>query len=104
MRNILDRVRKRDRDQVKRDAQAIYRAESRKQAQQAFQQFRLPWQSAYGNIWSKESCKKDLPELLNFFDCPKPVWKKLPTTNLIERCFVESATPHTAYGGFGQHW
>jgi putative transposase len=87
MRNILDHVRKRDRDQVKQDAQAIYRAESRKQAQQAFQQFRLRWQSGYGSM--VKQLEKDLPELLNFFDCPKHLWKKVRTTNLIERCFVE---------------
>lgn len=31
---------------------------------------------------------EDLPELLNF-DCPKHLWKKVRTTNLIERCLVE---------------
>jgi putative transposase len=50
MRNLLEHVRKRDRDQVKQEAQAIYRAESRKQAQQAFQQFRLRWQSLYASM------------------------------------------------------
>ena len=33
--------------------------------------------------------EKDLPELLNFFDCPKPMWRSVRTTNIIERCFVE---------------
>ena len=33
--------------------------------------------------------EKDLPELLNFFDCLKHLRKKVRTTNLIERCFVE---------------
>jgi len=33
--------------------------------------------------------EKDLPELLNFFNAPKPLWKKVRTTNIIERCFVE---------------
>ena len=36
MRNILEHVRKRDHEQVKKDAQAIYRAEGRKQALAAF--------------------------------------------------------------------
>ena len=31
----------------------------------------------------------DLPELLTFFDFPQPLWRKLRTTNAIERCFVE---------------
>ena len=31
----------------------------------------------------------DLEELLAFFDCPKAHWKRLRTTNVIERLFVE---------------
>lgn len=30
-----------------------------------------------------------LPELLAFFQCPRALWLKLRTTNVIERCFVE---------------
>ena len=33
--------------------------------------------------------ERDLPELLAFFDFPQPLWRKLRTTNAIERCFVE---------------
>ncbi|MGH7181856.1 MAG: transposase [Nitrospiraceae bacterium] len=32
---------------------------------------------------------RDLPELLTFFQCPGTLWRKLRTTNVIERCFVE---------------
>jgi transposase-like protein len=33
--------------------------------------------------------ERDLPELLAFFRFPKHLWRKLRTTNIIERCFVE---------------
>jgi hypothetical protein len=33
--------------------------------------------------------EKNLPELLSFFALPKHLWRKLQTTNVIERCFVE---------------
>ena len=33
--------------------------------------------------------ERDLPELLAFFCCPRALWKKLRTTNVIERVFVE---------------
>jgi len=33
--------------------------------------------------------EKDLPELLSFFSFPCALWRKLRTTNVIERCFVE---------------
>jgi transposase-like protein len=33
--------------------------------------------------------EKDLPDLLTFYQFPRPLWKKLRTTNVIERRFVE---------------
>jgi len=33
--------------------------------------------------------ERDLPELLAFFAFPQHLWRKLRTTNIIERCFVE---------------
>jgi putative transposase len=44
MRNILEHVRRRDSEAVKQEAQAIYRAEDVRQAQQAFQVFKTHWQ------------------------------------------------------------
>jgi len=43
MRNILETVRKRDSDEAKTGAQAIYLAESRAQAEAAFRRFRARW-------------------------------------------------------------
>jgi putative transposase len=87
MRNILEKVRKCDYDQVKTDAQAIYQAEGRKQAQAAFRLFRSRWQKDYGSM--VRQLEKDLPQLLSFFSFPRHLWRKLRTTNIIERCFVE---------------
>ena len=87
MRNILEKVRKRDYDAVKADAQAIYGALSLGQAQRAFQKFRWKWRESYPGM--VRLLEKDLPELLTFFHFPRHLWKKLRTTNVIERCFVE---------------
>ena len=87
MRNILEHVRRRDHDQVKADAQAIYRSEGRKQALASFRFFRSRWGSGYPAMVKR--LERDLPELLAFFSFPRPLWKKLRTTNAIERCFVE---------------
>jgi putative transposase len=87
MRNILEKVRRRDYDAVKRDAQAIYGADSRHQAEAAFRAFRRRWQAGYGPM--VRQLERDLPELLSFFSFPRHLWKKLRTTNIIERCFVE---------------
>jgi putative transposase len=87
MRNILEHVRKADYEEIKRGAQTIYLAEGRAQAVAAFGRFRARWRRDYGSIVSRLA--KDLPELLSFFSLPRRLWRKLRTTNVIERCFVE---------------
>jgi len=87
MRNIGEAVRRRDHDRVKQDAQKIYQAPCLAAARHAFRAFQRHWQALYPRL--VKSLQKDLPELLNFFNFPKHLWKKLRTTNAIERCFVE---------------
>jgi putative transposase len=87
MRNILEKIRKRDYEAVKSEAQAIYQAESRREAQAAFCRFQTHWQETYPTM--VKQLEKDLPELLSFFGLPRHLWRKLRTTNVIERCFVE---------------
>lgn len=87
MRNILEKARKCDYDEVKAGAQAIYLAKSRAQAEAAFRRFRSRWQRHYPGVVKRLG--QDLPELLSFFAFPPHLWKKLRTTNVIERCFVE---------------
>jgi putative transposase len=87
MRNILEKVRQRDYPEVKRGAQAIYLAESRALAEAGFRAFRARWRREYGSVLRR--LEQDLPELLSFFAFPRQLWRKLRTTNVIERCFVE---------------
>jgi transposase-like protein len=87
MRNICEAVRRRDHDRVKHDAQKIYQAQSLALARRAFAHFKWRWQRAYPALVGR--LERDLPELLNFYQFPRPLWRKLRTTNAIERCFVE---------------
>ena len=87
MRNILEQVRKRDYEAVKTGAQTIYRAAHRAQAEAAFRRFRARWEGIYPGMVKRLG--NDLPELLSFYRFPRHLWKKLRTTNVIERCFVE---------------
>jgi putative transposase len=87
MRNILEKARKSDYDAVKQDAQAIYLADNRRQAEAAFRAFRRRWQGPYASM--VRQLERDLPGLLSFFSFPRHLWRKLRTTNIIERCFVE---------------
>ena len=87
MRNILEKVKKADFDAVKQDAQAIYLAENRARAEAAFRAFRARWRGKYGPM--VRQLERDLPELLSVCAFPAHLRKKLRTTNVIERCFVE---------------
>ena len=86
MRPTLD-VRKRDCDADKTDAQAIYLADGRRQAEAAARAFCRRWRREYPTMMCQ--LERDLPDLLAFYRFPKHLWRKLRTTNIIERCFVE---------------
>jgi len=87
MRNILERVRRRDHALVKAMAQAIYLADDHASASRAFCIFQRRWLAIYPAMVRK--LEQHLPNLLSFFHFPEHLWKKLRTTNVIERCFVE---------------
>jgi len=87
LRNLLGATRRRDHAALKADAQAIYQAASRAAALGQARAFARRWRDAYPSLVTR--LLRDLPELLAFFQCPRPLWRKLRTTNVIERCFVE---------------
>ena len=87
MRNLCEAVGRADHDTVKQDAQRIYQATSPAAARRAFERFRFRWRSQYPQLVQR--LERDLPELLRFFEFPRHLWRKLRTTNAIERCFVE---------------
>jgi transposase-like protein len=64
----IEKTRKRDYDEVKAGAQAIYLAEGRAQAEAAFRAFRSRWCRAYPAMVRR--LQQDLPELLSFFAFP----------------------------------
>lgn len=87
LRNLLGAARRRDHAAMKVDAQAIYQAASRTEAVAHAQVFARRWREAYPALVTR--LLRDLPELLAFFQGPRALWRKLRTTNVIERCFVE---------------
>ena len=87
MRNLVQAARKRDVEALTAEARAIYNAEGIRQARTAFERFRRRWQASYPSLVQR--LEKDLPDLLTFYQFPRPLWRKLRTTNVIERRFVE---------------
>jgi len=87
MRNIVQAARRRDLEALTADARAIYNADGLQQARRAFEKFRRRWQASYPGLVHR--LENDLPDLLTFYQFPRPLWRKLRTTNVIERRFVE---------------
>ena len=87
-RNILNHVRKKDHDTVKRSVQRIYQARNIVKARQAAGRFARQWSALYPKAVS--CLKQDLEELLSFFIYKETSWRKATrTTNAIERRFRE---------------
>jgi putative transposase len=86
LRNVANRLKRAQRVCID-EARAIYQAGNRTEAIKEFR--------AWKARWAKEApeavrcLEKDLEALLEFFECPRAIWKKLRTTNAIERLFVE---------------
>jgi putative transposase len=86
LRNIADKVRKKEGSCVAQAA-AIYRAANRRQAERAFRRWALRWRRQRPRAVA--CVERDLEQLLNFFFMPAGHWKKVRTTNVIERAFRE---------------
>lgn len=86
LRNIADKVPKKEGSCVAQAA-AIYRAPNRGLAERAFRRWAAHWQKHRPKAVA--CVERDLDELLNFFSVPPAHWKKVRTTNVIERCFRE---------------
>jgi len=69
------------------EAKLIYQAPHKTEAIRRFRDWKRRWR---GQAPKAVTClERNLEELLAFFDCPKLHWKRLRTTNVIERLFVE---------------
>ena len=69
------------------EAKLIYQSEHQRQAVERFRQWKRRWQATAPRAVG--CLEEDLEELLSFMDCPKAHWRRLRTTNIIERTFVE---------------
>jgi transposase-like protein len=88
LRNLLSKfLRRRHVEECMRQAKGIYLAETKTEAGERFAQWAKTWQVQEPKVVA--CLEENLPELLAFFDCPKELWRKLRTTNVIERCFRE---------------
>jgi putative transposase len=98
-RNILDRVRQRDRDAAKRDLHRISHAADRTEARRAARRFADRWEHYPAAV---QCLRKDLDELLAFLRFSDQPWRTATrTTNAIERRFREVRRRTRPMGVFG---
>lgn len=104
-RNVLDRVRKVDQERVKKDLHRISYAKSRQLAIQAYWAFCQKYRKVYPE--AVRSLESEINDLLSFYEvklssedrkgrdaeevqkAQEGLWRRIRTTNLIERAFVE---------------
>lgn len=87
LRNLANRLPKKRQKEVLKGAKAIYGAKNKKEAVKLY----WGWSKEYRNSFPKvvECLEKDIDELLAFMDLPRKHWRKIRTTNIIERVFRE---------------
>jgi len=86
LRNLSNRLKASQQDCVSQ-ARAIYEVSTRQEAVANFRRWKKRW---HKEAPAAVTClEKDLEALLEFLDAPPELWKKLRTTNIIERLFVE---------------
>ena len=80
-RTITHKVRVVDRAEICADFKSVYRAESAEAGKEALRVFCSKWQSVYPKV------TKSLAEnayIFTFYNFPKPIWRSIYSTNLIE--------------------
>jgi transposase-like protein len=97
LKNVVVKVPVRYRQECMRGARKIYLAANKKAAIQCFKKWRQRWLAV---IPKAVTClEKDIEELLTFFNEDDQLWRKVRTTNMIERLFREiRKRTRTMYG------
>jgi len=87
LRNVANKIPHKLQGSCMIEASKIYKAESKEEALRAFKH----WAKVWGGIVpdAVKCLEEDFEEMITFFDCPKELWIKLRTTNVIERVFRE---------------
>jgi putative transposase len=81
--NVLAKVRKKDRQAVKKDLHQVFYAGSRLGAKRALEQLAAKWKAMYPD--AVRCVQKDFDALIAFLEFPEEEWVSLRTTNGIER-------------------
>lgn len=86
-RNVAAKVRRRNQEECLAGMKKIYNQPCRREAIRAYREWEARWREEEPG--AVECVAGDLEELLTFYQMPAHHWKKIRTTNLIERLFRE---------------
>ena len=86
VRNILDRLPQRERDEAAQSLRAIYLSQTREEAKQKAVVLAKSWKGMYDK--AAECLLDDLDRMLTFYDYPAEHFRHLRTTNPIESVFA----------------
>jgi putative transposase len=86
LRNVAGKL-KRSQQECLQQAKLIYQADTRTEAIATFRAWKTRWSASAER--AVRCLEEDLEQLLAFYDSPQAHWKRLRTTNVIERLFVE---------------
>lgn len=87
LRNVAAKLPRRHQEACLRQAKEIYQAPTPREAVRHFREWAQGWRERAPK--AVRCLEQDLEELLTFLDCPLPHWRKVRTTNAIERAFRE---------------
>jgi len=87
IRNVLARVPKKGHKQIQKALNAIFYAASLEEALAAAKAFAAKWQDVYPE--AVKLVGVNLTDCLTFFRFPPRHWKRIRTSNSLERCFLE---------------
>ena len=85
--NVLDKVLKEDREKVKDSLRKIFYAPTYDHAKEAVELFRQKWGRKYAS--AVEILTEDIELCLTYYKYPYRHWKRIRTTNVVERSFGE---------------
>ena len=97
--NVLNNLPKSVQPRDKAAIHEIWQAETRDNANRAFDNFQEKYAAKYPKAW--ECLEKDREVLLTFYDFPAEHWKHLRTTNPIESAFATIRLRHRRTKGSG---
>lgn len=85
--NVLDKVLKVDKDKVHESLRKIFYASTEEHAREAVEMFKRAWSAKYPS--ATECLMTDIEACLTYYKYPYQHWKRIRTTNVVERSFKE---------------